>query len=200
MAYLNYKFERAKNLYEKTWDYDERLTKIVSFITDWFWITDVTELSSNERTCYKGFNNYLMLLSLIYIAVSISQTFYFIEYSSYIDWLRYLVVFLMIIAPLAKLMFKMTCYFLVYYIFVLNYLTFDFGNYFANYAFVFILFNLIGVYYNHSYLQKVLTYNGFKLKSIELNKFSCYYVYDRFIKNLTESEIKQQEIQKLEGK
>jgi len=197
MAYLTYKFEREKNLYEKTWDYDERLTKLISFITDWFWITDVTELSSNERTCYKGFNGYLIILSLLYITACIAQTFYFIEYSSYIDWVRYILTFLIIVIPISKLMLKVSAYFFIYYLVVLNYLMLDFGYYLLNYVYIFVVFTLPGVYYNHSYLQKVLRYKGFELKSIELNKFSCYYLYDRFLKNLTEKEIKEHELKKI---
>ncbi|MCP4355855.1 MAG: hypothetical protein GY793_09555 [Proteobacteria bacterium] len=197
MAHLKYYFERNKNIYEKGLDYNKKLTSLVSFVSDWFFICDVTELTSPTRTCYKGINGYFAFLSLLYIATSIAQTHYFQEYSSYIDWLRYFIVLLITIVPLRKLMIKGFIYLFISNIILLNYAIPAVTNQLASYVILFIAFNLMGSLYNRAYLRKVMGYKGFELKRVEVTKLSYFYIYKRFIKKTTVQELETKELARL---
>lgn len=189
MAYIKYVFERNKNLYEKAWDINPRLTWWVSFVTDWFWFTDITDISSNKRTCYKGFNNELIILSFIFIIISFLADIFFVKYSIYFEWIKYFILILMIFLPSIKLMFKMIWKFLLIYIVLFNFIispSYDFvmGKDISNFVkmFVlglslFILLNLPGIYLNNEYLNKIKENESFELKKVKINKVSIYYFY-----------------------
>lgn len=184
MAHVKYYFERDKNKYEKIWDKNEKVTKWISFITNWFWITDITEISSNKRECPVGINGYFLLISIFYVLGFVLQHFNVFDISSY--WytiIDVILVGLMLVIPCLKLMFKFSFYGVTMVWLFFNLLAEDF-NWFVYAALVFIVINLLGVLLNKFYFDriKLLQANGFELIKVEVNKYSCYYLYNTIFK------------------
>jgi hypothetical protein len=201
VAFITYKLSRPKNAYEKSLDYNERVTWWVSFITNWFWITDVTELSSNQRECERGFNSYIMSLSAIFIACLAAQHYFLMEYATYISILAYFIMFLMIVYPLFKLMARTSLYFFIYYVIFLNLFSFEFGgDYIASAALCFIYYiglNIPGVFYNKKYLDRISTRENFTVDEIEINKLSLFWVYNKLINKQSAQQFVEKEKQRL---
>lgn len=201
MAYITYNFKRSKNAYEKSLDYNDKLTWIVSFISNWFFITDVTELSSNERTCYKGFNNTLMLLSSLYLILEVLGSYYFMDYSTYLSVFSYFILIFMILIPSMMLMFKTSFYFFIYYIVFFNLFDFDFG---VDYIFsgilcllYFVLLNIPGYFYNKKYFNYIKSQSVYSLESISVNYVSPFWIFNYIINKTTVSNYKKKEIDSL---
>ena len=190
MGHINYYFQRDKNKYEKVWDYNKRATKFISFITNWFWITDVTELTSHKRECSKGLNDVYIILSLICVCLLLGKD-YIWEYSAYFKVAAILNLVLLGCYPLLKFMFKLAGYFLFYYFFIMQIIYPDLSYGLFNYLIVYVLFILPGIYYNMVYLDRVKSYKGFELTKVEVNKMSAYYWYLKLLKK--------QDIKLLEG-
>ncbi len=193
MAHITYYFERDKNKYEQVWDYSERVTWWVSFITNWFWFTDVTDLTSNKRECHKGLNSYVMYSSIILIACLIAKNYYLVEYSIWFSIAFGLVLFFMILYPLTKLMLKASWYFALYYILFFALFDFDFGvDYISSAALVLIYYvglNIPGIVFNSAYLNRVAKKEKFNLVNVELNKLSLYWLYSKLLKDDKEEDI-----------
>lgn len=204
MAFITYKLSRPKNKYEQSLDYNERLTWWVSFITNWFWITDVTDLSSNQRECERGFNSYIMVLSVIYIICLASSHYFLMDYATYISILGYFIVFLMVIYPLFKLMAKTSLYFFIYYVVFLNLFSFEFGvDYLASAALCFIYYiglNIPGVFYNKKYLDRISQRENFTLDEIQANRLSLFWLYNRLFNKQTIQQFIDREKQRLQHK
>lgn len=181
MAHIKYYFTRDKNVYEKTWEYNERLTWWVSFITNWFWFTDITELTSNKRVCGVGLNGYITLLSLLYISFKVLSATWLVNYVAYINILNFIIIFLLMFFPMLKLMFKLSGIFGIYYMFLIS--TFEplFNNIFLDNALLFVLFILPGILFNAKYLEMVKKYKSFDLEKVEVSEYSLYYLYNRYI-------------------
>lgn len=180
MAHIKYYFIRDKNKYEQAWDYNKKLTKWVSLITSWFWITDVTTISSNTRKCQKGLNFYISLFGLACVAAQFFANSYVNDYQVYFKILAAIILFILIMFPLYRLMFKLVSYFCLYYI--LLYVMFEPVFYISvlDLPIQVILYVLPGLIYNKKYLEKVLKYESFTLEKVEINRYSCYYLYYKY--------------------
>ena len=183
MAHITYHYQRDKNLYEKTWDYSPRITWWISFITNWFWFTDITELTSNKRTCHKGINLYFVLYAMIYIAciaVSNVESLDSYNYLKWASWIPFIILPIMVISPCFKLMFKFIVSLAV--ILILLKVSLLAAPWQVYSGAIFVMFTYLGCLYNSKYLAKVKTYKGFELVKVEENKYSCYYLYNKLLK------------------
>lgn len=201
LAHITYYFERDKNKYEQVWDYSDRVTWWVSFITNWFWFTDVTEITSNKRECHKGLNSYVMVSSIILIACLIAKSYYFVDYSIWFSIIFGVVLFSVILYPLTKLMLKASWYFALYYMLFFALFDFDFGvDYLSSAALVLIYYvglNIPGIIFNTSYFNRIAKKEKFNLVDVEVNKLSIFWLYSRFVKNSNTENLIELEKQRL---